>query len=102
MLDFQWDNGNINHIIHQYPNRANTIEEVESLFEDPNFIVNPNQIDSVGEQRFEGIGLSNQGRVLAIIFAYRNDQIRPISCWPANHSTRKRYYERIWQKEIRD
>jgi uncharacterized DUF497 family protein len=95
MLDFQWDKGNIDHIIHQYPNRANTIEEVESLFTDPKFIVNPNQIDSFGEQRFEGVGLSNKGRVLAVIFAYRNDQIRPVSCWPANQSTRKRYYERI-------
>lgn len=95
MTYFQWDNGNIKHIIHDYPERTNSIEEIESVFVDPHFRITPDQIDSFGEQRFEGVGLSNRGRVLAVIFAYRNDQIRPISCWPANRSTRKRYHDSI-------
>lgn len=95
MTNFQWDNGNIKHIIHDHPERANSIEEVESVFDDPYLRVTPNRIDLLGEQRLEGVGLSNQGRILAVIFAYRNDQIRPISCWPANRSTRKRYHDSI-------
>jgi uncharacterized DUF497 family protein len=91
MLEFQWDAANKGHIIDQYPERANTVEEVESLFVDPNFRPVPDRIDSRGEQQYSGVGLSNQNRLLFVAFSYRNGQIRPISCRPAGRKSRNQY-----------
>lgn len=91
MPEFQWDSGNIKHIIHDYPERANTIEEVESVFDDPNFQPIPDRVDSRGEQQYSGVGLSNQNRLLFVAFSYRNGQIRPISCRPAGRKARNTY-----------
>lgn len=91
MLEFQWDNGNLKHVIEDYPERENTIEEVESLFVDPNFRPVLDRVDSRGEQQYSGVGLSNQNRLLFVAFSYRNGQIRPISCRPANRKSREQY-----------
>lgn len=91
MPEFQWDSGNTKHVIHDYPERGNTIEEVESLFTDPNFLPTPDRIDSQGEQQYSGVGLSNQNRLLFVAFSVRNGQIRPISCRPAGRKSRKQY-----------
>lgn len=95
MTEFQWDSGNIKHVVYDHPERGNTLEEVESVFTDVHLSVLPNRIDPNQESRFKAIGVSNQGRVLVVVFVVRNDLIRPISCWPANQKTRKRYYESI-------
>jgi len=34
MQEFQWDAGNIKHIIQDYPDRDNSTNEVESIFTD--------------------------------------------------------------------
>lgn len=94
-MEFQWESGNLKHIINDYPERGNTVEEVESIFNDVHLSVLPDQTNSGDEPRFKAIGLSSQKRVLVVVFMIRNDQIRPISCWPANRQTRKRYYESI-------
>lgn len=91
LLIFQWDEANKGHIINQYPLRANTVEEVESLFSDPNFRPAPDRVDSRGEQQYSGVGLSNQNRLLFVAYSLRNDQIRPISCRPAGRKERNRY-----------
>lgn len=49
-MTFQWDNGNTQHIINHYPERANSILEIESLFSDPAFGPLPDRIDKYGEQ----------------------------------------------------
>ena len=90
-LPFQWDAANKGHIIDQYPQRANTIEEVESLFDDPNFRPAPDRVDSRGEQQYSGVAVSNQSRLLFVAYSLRNDQIRPISCRPASRKERNRY-----------
>ena len=91
MPEFQWDSGNIKHVIQDYPERANSIEEVESLFNDPNFQPVPDRIDSRGEQQYSGVGRSNQNRLLFVAFSVRNGQIRPISCRPAGRKARDNY-----------
>ncbi len=91
MIEFQWDSGNIKHVIHDYPERGNTIEEVESVFTDPNFLPTPDRVDSRGEQQYSGVGLSNQNRLLFVAFSIRNGQIRPISCRPAGRKSRNQY-----------
>ncbi len=91
MPDFQWDSANIKHVIHDYPERENNIEEVESVFTDPNFLPTPDRVDSRGEQQYSGVGLSNQNRLLFVAFSVRNGQIRPISCRPASRKSRNQY-----------
>jgi len=91
MPEFQWDSGNIKHVIQDYPERANSIEEAESLFNDPNFQPVPDRIDSRGEQQYSGVGRSNQNRLLFVAFSVRNGQIRPISCRPAGRKARDNY-----------
>ena len=49
MTEFQWESSNIKHVIYDYPERRNTIEEVESVFADPNFLPTPDRVDSRGE-----------------------------------------------------
>lgn len=94
-MEFQWQSGNLKHIIDDYPQRGNTVDEVESIFSDVHLSVLPDPASPADEPRFKAIGLSNQNRVLVVVFIIRNDQIRPISCWPANRQTRKRYHESI-------
>ena len=91
MPEFQWDNANIKHVIEDYPERANSIEEVESLFTDPNFQPVPDRVDSRGEQQYSGTARSNQNRLLFVAFSVRNGQIRPISCRPAGRKARDNY-----------
>ena len=44
MREFQWESSNIKHVIHDCPERGNTIEEVESVFADPNFLPTPDRV----------------------------------------------------------
>jgi len=59
MIDFEWDDGNIKHIIKDHPERENTIEEVESIFHDPHFIIAFNRTDENGEERYSGVGVGS-------------------------------------------
>jgi uncharacterized DUF497 family protein len=97
MLDFQWDVGNEGHIIDDYPLRANTIEEVESLFYDPTPLALPDPEHSGQEERFKLVARSNQNRILLVVYVIRNGQIRPISCRPASQNEQNRY-ARLTQK----
>ncbi len=95
MSTFQWDDGNTAHIVDHYPERANTMPEVESVFADSNFRPLADRVDNRGEQQYRGIGLSNQNRLLYVAFSIRNGQIRPISCRPASRKERDRYDQNI-------
>ena len=48
-LYFQWDDANTQHVIEDYPERENTIEEVESVFDDFNLVIVPDRISKRGE-----------------------------------------------------
>ena len=48
--------------------------------------------DAIGEQRLGTLGLSGEGNLLVVIYAYRDpDVIRIISTWKANRRQRGRY-----------
>lgn len=94
---FQWDSGNIRHVIDEYPERGNTTDEIESLFTNPTFVPRPDRVDNRGEQQYNAIGRINQNRLLYVVFSVRNNQIRPISCRPASQKERNRYAQ-ITQK----
>lgn len=50
--------------------------------------------DAVGEQRFVTLGRSGKGKLLVVIYTYRDsDVLRSISAWKANRRQRARYEE---------
>jgi uncharacterized protein len=70
-----------------------SFEEAQAVFEDPLQMHYPDNAHSIGEQRFICFGLSEQGRVLAVIYMEPGEnRIRIIS---AREATRKeeRAYE---------
>lgn len=69
MPNFQWESSNLKHIIEDYPQRGNTIEEIESVFDDGNLRVLLNQLNFNEEARFKAVGLSNLSRVLIVFLS---------------------------------
>jgi uncharacterized protein len=94
---FEWDFNNLQHIITDHPERENTVDEVESVFEDPNLIIKVGR-RNVEEQRFNAVGIGNSQKVKHVVFTINNGLIRPISCWSANRQTTRYYYENIQGK----
>ena len=99
MPDFQWDAGNIKHIIQDYPDRDNSTSEVESIFADPYLQTKPSRLGPDGEERFQAVGLSNRFRVCSVVFVIRNGQIRPVTCWPSKAKVRNEYAQYVQEKK---
>ncbi len=99
MLEYQWDEGSIKHIIQDYPDRDNSISEVESVFSDPYVLIKFSRLGPDGEERFQAIGLSNRFRVCSVVYVIRSGQIRPISCWPSKAKIRNEYAQNVKQKQ---
>jgi uncharacterized DUF497 family protein len=95
-MQFEWDSDNLQHITTDHPERENTVEEVESIFNDPNLIIKAGR-KNVNEQRFNAVGMGNS-HIKFVVFTINNGLIRPISCWPANRQTTRYYYENIQGK----
>ena len=47
--------------------------------------------DSENEQRFATLGMGAKGRILVVVYTYREETIRLISAWKANELQRRRY-----------
>jgi uncharacterized DUF497 family protein len=93
VLDFDWDEGNTKHTIEDYPERQNTIESVQSIFEDPMFSARIGKIID-GEQRYIGLGKDLNQIVKIVVFVIREEKIRPISCWKAKEKVKNQYHEK--------
>lgn len=65
-------------------------EDAEAVLLDP-FALTWEDKDAEGEQRFLQLELDAVGRVLVVVFTYRDDVIRLIGAWKANDKQRKRY-----------
>jgi uncharacterized DUF497 family protein len=44
-----------------------------------------------GEQRWVAVGATRTGRILNIVFAMRDEALRPITGWPADRRTADLY-----------
>lgn len=67
--------------------------EAVTVLEDP-FALTREDPDTVEEQRFVTLGLSDQANTLVVVYAYEElDIIRVISAWKANKRQRERYEE---------
>lgn len=92
---FDWDIGNLEHVMNDHPERENTVDEVESVFSDTNLFLLPNRVDEHGEFRYIAIGIGASGDEKTVVFVTRKDKMRPISCRRANKKERVKYYENI-------
>ena len=68
--------------------------DADFVFYDPMALVIEEQLVD-GEQRFVSVGTDSIGRILVVIYSYRNDSIRIISARKATPRERKVYEKRI-------
>ncbi len=88
-MDFAWDSAKA---------RGNLLKhgvdfaEAAVALEDPyaRHIADP---DAEGEERFIALGRDGRGRVLLVVYAFRNEHIRVISARKASKDERARYEE---------
>jgi len=66
------------HIMTDNADRGISLEEVESIFKDERRKYIPAK-RKISESRYICIGLSNQYRLITVIFTFRNGKIRPIT-----------------------
>ena len=83
------------HILEDNAARSIDIQEVESVFDDPDKVVKFVEFDEVrDEQRFSILGTSKNNRLLCVIFVLTpSDLIRPITCWKVVRGNLKTSYE---------
>ncbi|KKK39929.1 hypothetical protein WQ57_01260 [Mesobacillus campisalis] len=82
---FDWDRENIGHLA-----RHNiTPQEVEEIFSDPNRCIHNAHS---GNRKI--VGMSEEGRILAIIYTKREKKFRPFTGWDATERERKSYNKR--------
>ncbi|KZZ84130.1 BrnT family toxin [Bacillus sp. SJS] len=79
---FDWDRGNIEHIFQH----DISPQEAEEAFYDPD-----RSIHHAHSGNRKIIGMTEDGRLLAIIYTKREKKIRPITGWDATETERKSY-----------
>lgn len=67
-----------------------TFDEAEFVLLDP-FALTHEDDDAQEEQRFVTLGMGGKGRILVVVYTYREDTIRVISAWKANEPQRRKY-----------
>ena len=94
MIEFDWDEGTLTKLEKvRVSGRNFTIDEVESVFTDPNRVLVTSYPDEkTGEPRYRATGLSNQNRVISVIFVLRDGQIRIFNVWQAKQTALKKYH----------
>ena len=86
---FDWDEGNKDkNLKHNV-----TFKEAEEVFFNKPLKIYPDVKHSLVEKRFLALGITNQGRKLAIIFTLRQEKIRVIFA-RAQSSKERRHYEK--------
>ena len=90
-MNYQWDpakaKANVNKHGVEFADAVGVFEDPDALtIEDP---------DSEGEQRFLSIGLDVLGRIIVVVYTYRDDDVRLISARKATKKEVKIYEERI-------
>ena len=87
-IEFDWDDGNLRKLNITNAERGISKEELESVFNNPNIIVQENKYKG-REKRYQTYGLSNQGRLIFVIFAQRDNKIRYVTAWQVASKGRK-------------
>ena len=85
-LSFDWDARNVAHLARHRIKPS----EVEEFFHNDPAIRGHEVVD--GEDRWTAAGATNALRVLVVVFTMRDEKIRPITGWAADHRTKKGYF----------
>lgn len=83
---FEWDRGNLEHI----KKHNVTYAECEEIFSNKPLFINEDKTHSGTEERFQALGLTNNGRLLFVSFTIRNNKIRVVSARDQNRKERAR------------
>lgn len=86
MLDFDWDDANIDHIAR----RGILPEEVEEAFLDPMYKRAPAYRNRT-ETRFARVGKTGEGRFLFLVYTPRGDRIRIVTARDAEDAEKRSY-----------
>ena len=86
-MQFDWDTANLHKLNIVNAERGIAKDEIESVFEDPFRVERLNKSET--ETRFETIGLSNQNRLIIVIFTKRNGKIRYVTAWQVGKASKK-------------
>ena len=70
-----------------------SFEEAQTVFTDPLSITLSDPDHSEDEERFIDVGMSNNRRVLVVVYTERGKRIRLISAYKATRAERKQYEE---------
>lgn len=88
-MDFDWDDANLEHIA-----RHNVEDfEVEEVFFDP-VRKRDNAYSKSGEQRRALIGMTEDGRILYVVYTKRRGKIRPLMARDVSSAEKARYRRR--------
>ena len=89
--EFDWDDAKARSNVrrHRVP-----FKEAASVFSDPSALTMRDRAHSRVEDRYLIVGMSDHGRVLAIIYTYRGRTIRIITAHRATQRERRTYEQR--------
>ena len=94
---FEWDEGNLSKLeLVRQSGRIFYQAEIESVFDDANQLITLTYNDpKTGEERYMIRGMSNQNRVVSVIFVVRqpDDRIRVLNVWKTKGAKLKEYNE---------
>lgn len=90
-MQYEWNPGKAEANFRKHGVR---FSEAATVLEDE-FALTREDPDSIGEQRFVSLGMSDMANLLVVVYTYRGpDVIRLISAWKANQPSWDRYEER--------
>lgn len=87
-ISFDWDKSNIDK---NWEKHKVYFREAEEVFFNKPLKIFPDRKHSIAENRFQVLGVTNNGRKLSIFFTIRNQKIRIISARNQNKKERIKY-----------
>lgn len=85
--EFEWDKHNQRHLARHGIHRS----EAEDVLSGSHVLL---EYEMVGdEQRWLAVGSTRVGRILTIVFAVRNEVMRPITGWAADEESTALYFK---------
>lgn len=85
--EFDWDEQNKRHLARHGISRSDAEDVLAG-----NHILTEYQVEG-NEQRWIAVGATGSGRILVIVFAIRDEAMRPITGWDADKETARIYLE---------
>jgi uncharacterized DUF497 family protein len=85
--EFEWDKNNQRHLARHGISRS----EAEDVLSGNHVLLEDEMVGY--EDRWIAVGSTRAGRILAVVFAVRNEAMRPITGWAADKDTTALYFK---------